>query len=127
MPLEVNACMVESERDAHSHGGLYFVRKPIGFKGKGAGSLGTFQLGGSAMVHQSAVLSSECRVLELLQARKSLTLEQVVILLPELSWNQICKTIDELSRHGKIMLLRRGFNYEIERVSSRHPALSYLG
>ena len=127
MPLEVNACMVESERDAHSHGGLYFVRKPIGFKGKGAGSLGTFQLGGSAMVHQSAMLSSECRILELVHLRKSLTLEQVVNLLPELSWNQVFKTIDELSRHGKIILLRRGFDYEIERVASRQPALSCIG
>ena len=32
---------------------------------------------------------------------KSLTLEQVVTLLPELSWNQVFKTIDELSRRGK--------------------------
>ncbi|MGC3973888.1 MAG: hypothetical protein QM771_05830 [Nitrospira sp.] len=78
------------------------------------------------MVHQSAVLSSECRILELLHVRKSLSLEQVVTLVPELSWNQVFKTIDELSRHGKIILLRRGFDYEIERVASRQPALSCL-
>lgn len=79
------------------------------------------------MVHQSAVLSSECRVLELLHGRKSLTLEQVVTLLPELSWNQVFKTIDELSRRGKIILLRRGVDYEIERVSPKQPAASCIG
>ncbi|ULA68976.1 MAG: hypothetical protein LZF62_380165 [Nitrospira sp.] len=79
------------------------------------------------MSHHMAMLSSECRLLELLQVRKSLTLEQVVTLLPELSWNQVFKTVDELSRRGNIILLRRGFDYEIERVSSRQPALSCSG
>jgi len=79
------------------------------------------------MVHHVGLLSSEFRILELVQMRKSLTLEQVVTLLPELSWNQVFKTIDELSRHGKIILLRRGFDYEIERISSRQPALSCFG
>ncbi|MCW5799244.1 MAG: hypothetical protein LZF60_80486 [Nitrospira sp.] len=79
------------------------------------------------MVHHVALLSSEFRILELLQVRKSLTLEQAVALLPELSWNQVFKTIDELSRHGKIILLRRGFDYEIARVSPRQPALSCMG
>jgi hypothetical protein len=79
------------------------------------------------MVHQSALLSSECRILELLRARKSLTLEQAVTLLPELSWNQVFKTVDELSRGGKIILLRRGFDYEIERVSVRQAALACVG
>ncbi|MBS0171127.1 MAG: hypothetical protein JSR62_12295 [Nitrospira sp.] len=59
--------------------------------------------------------------------KRSLTLEQAVTLLPELSWNQVFKKIDELSRHGKIILLRRGFDYEIERVSPRQPALSCIG
>ena len=79
------------------------------------------------MVHHVGLLSSEFRILELVQMRKSLTLEQVVTLLPELSWNQVFKTIDELSRHGKIILLRRGFDYEIERVSFRQPAVSCVG
>lgn len=79
------------------------------------------------MVHPSVSLSSEVLILELLQVRKSLRLEQVVTLLPELSWNQVFKTVDELSRQGKIVLLRRGFEYEVERVSSREPALSCVG
>ena len=79
------------------------------------------------MVHQVGLLSSELRILELVQMRKSLTLEQVVTLLPELSWNQVFKTIDELSRRGKIILLRRGVDYEIERVSPKQPAASCIG
>ncbi|HNA27810.1 MAG TPA: hypothetical protein PLI01_13475 [Nitrospira sp.] len=79
------------------------------------------------MVHHVGLLSSEFRILELVQMRKSLTLEQVVTLLPELSWNQVFKTIDELSRRGKIILLRRGVDYEIERVSPKQPAASCIG
>lgn len=79
------------------------------------------------MVHHVALPSSEYKVLELVHLKKSLTLEQVVALLPELSWNQVFKTVDELSRRGKIILLRRGFDYEVERVSPRQPALSCVG
>jgi hypothetical protein len=79
------------------------------------------------MVHQPVSLSSEILILELLRVRRSLTLEQMVTLLPELSWNQVFKTVDELSRRGKIILLRRGFDYEVERISSREPALSCVG
>jgi len=79
------------------------------------------------MIHPSIPHNSEYLILDLLRVRKSLTLEQVVILLPELSWNQIFKTVDELSRRGEILLLRRGFEYEVERVSSKEPALSCVG
>ena len=47
------------------------------------------------MVHHVALPSSEYKVLELVHLKKSLTLEQVVALLPELSWNQVFKTVDE--------------------------------
>ena len=110
-----------------SHSRLHLVQQLTSTTRPGARGVGTFQPGGSAMVNQSAMLSSESRILELVHLRKSLTLEQVVNLLPELSWNQVFKTIDELSRHGKIILLRRGFDYEIERVASRQPALACIG
>ena len=48
-------------------------------------------------------------------------------LLPELSWNQVFKTVDELSRRGEIILLRRGFEYEIERISPRVRVLACAG
>lgn len=76
------------------------------------------------MVHRSFSLSSESLILDLLHMNKSLSLEQVVALLPELSWNQIFTAVDELSRRGEIMLHRRGFEYDVELVPSRQPALS---
>ncbi|MCI1278770.1 MAG: hypothetical protein LKG23_07285 [Nitrospira sp.] len=79
------------------------------------------------MVHPSISPTSEGLILDLLDLRKSLTLEQVVTLLPELSWNQVFKTVDELSRRGEIILLRRGFEYEIERIRSKARVLACAG
>ena len=79
------------------------------------------------MVHPSISHTSEVLILHLLRTRKSLRLEQIVILLPELSWNQVFKTVDELSRRGKIVLLRRGFEYEVEWLSSKDPVFSGVG
>lgn len=79
------------------------------------------------MVYPSTSPTSEGLILDLLGLRKSLTLEQVVTLLPELSWNQVFRTVDELSRRGEIILLRRGFDYEIERISSRARVLASVG
>ncbi|MCE3224942.1 MAG: hypothetical protein K0S58_3122 [Nitrospira sp.] len=79
------------------------------------------------MVHRAISPTSEGLILDLLSARKSLTLQQVVTLLPELSWNQIFRTVDVLSRRGDIILLRRGFEYELERISSKSQALAYAG
>ncbi len=76
------------------------------------------------MVHPSISVEGESRILDLLRARQSLTLEQVVALLPELTWNQVFKTVDELSRQRRIILLRRGFQYEIERVSTKQSLLA---
>jgi hypothetical protein len=79
------------------------------------------------MIDPLPTVPRENLILDLLRVRKSLTLEQVVLLLPELSWNQVFKTVDELSRQGKIILLRRGFHYEVERVSVRKAALASVG
>ena len=79
------------------------------------------------MVHPSISPTSEGLILDLLGLRNSLTLEQVVTLLPELSWNQVFKTVDELSRRGEIILLRRGFEYEIERTSSKARVFACVG
>jgi hypothetical protein len=85
------------------------------------------------MVQPAIHLSSECMltsefmILDLLRAKKSLALEQVISLLPELSWNQIFTAVDELSRRGEIILLRRGFQYEVEWAPARKPTLSCVG
>jgi hypothetical protein len=62
---------------------------------------------------------NEAMVLNLLRIRESLNLEQVVALLPQLSWNQVFQCVDSLSRRGEIILHRRGFHYEIVRASPK--------
>ena len=62
---------------------------------------------------------NEAMVLNLLRIRESMNLEQVVTLLPQLSWNQVFQCVDSLSRRGEIILHRRGFHYEIVRASPK--------
>jgi hypothetical protein len=62
---------------------------------------------------------NEAMVLNLLRIRECLKLEQVVALLPQLSWNQVFQCVDSLSRRGEIILHRRGFDYEIVRASPK--------
>jgi hypothetical protein len=61
----------------------------------------------------------EALIIDLLRCEESLKLEQVVALLPQLSWNQVFQCVDSLSRRGEIILHRRGFDYEIVRASLR--------
>lgn len=59
------------------------------------------------------VQNNEQLIMALLQSRQPLQLEQIVVMLPELSWNQVFQTVDALSRRGEILLRRRGFEYEL--------------
>lgn len=52
-------------------------------------------------------------VLGALESGESLTIEQVIASLPELTWNEVFSTIDRLSRNGTITLRREGFSYEL--------------
>ncbi len=70
------------------------------------------------------VINSETIILDLLRLRKSLRMEQLIELAPELTWNQVFTTIDSLSRRGDIALLRRGFDYEIAWVPVRGQAVA---
>ena len=62
--------------------------------------------------------ANEAMVLELLSHERSISLEAVVDLLPQMSWNQVFQCVDSLSRRGEIVLLRHGFDYEIARSST---------
>lgn len=55
----------------------------------------------------------EIIVLDAVRRERSMKLERLVSMLPELSWNQIFHCIDLLSRRGDIILMRRGFDYEV--------------
>ena len=76
------------------------------------------------MAYRATHASTESLILDLVRVRKSLTLEQLITLLPELTWNQVFRTVDELSRRGAIILLRKGFQYELAWVSTKKPTLS---
>ncbi|MBI3808153.1 MAG: hypothetical protein HY281_11695 [Nitrospirae bacterium] len=52
-------------------------------------------------------------VLDVLSRADSLTIEQLVERIPELSWSELFETIDTMSRKGAIILRRRGFDYEV--------------
>lgn len=52
-------------------------------------------------------------VLSLLRASGTLTFEQATAKLPELSWNELFRAVDTLSRRGDIALRKRGYEYEM--------------
>jgi len=79
-------------------------------------------MGPSPVSFESAAL-----IRDLLSVRRSLTLEQLVALLPELTWNQVFTTVDELSRRGEIVLFRRGFAYEVEWSTANPTMFSCVG
>lgn len=79
------------------------------------------------MVPSPVSLESATLGRDLLSVRRSVTLEQLVALLPELTWNQVFTTVDELSRRGEILLFRRGFTYEVEWSAARPKTFFCVG
>ena len=69
---------------------------------------------------------NEAMVLDLLRLERTMKLEHLVSLLPQLSWNQVFHCVDQLSRRGDIILLRRGFDYEIAWDPAKRQAASSL-
>jgi hypothetical protein len=57
----------------------------------------------------------EVLILSLLGSVETVTMEQAVELLPELSRVDVFRAVDALSRRGTIILRRRGFDYELAR------------
>jgi hypothetical protein len=69
---------------------------------------------------------NEAMVLEILRHEPSMKLEAVIPLFPQLSWNQIFQCVDSLSRRGEIILLRKGFEYELVCNSTRRQDTTCL-
>lgn len=65
------------------------------------------------MLHPHTLAVAESLVLEMLTRADSLTIEQLTVQLPELSWSELFQAIDSLSRKGTILLQRKGFQYEL--------------
>jgi hypothetical protein len=61
---------------------------------------------GNPEKHQSLVL-------DLLAVESVLTMDELVLRLPSLSWSSVFYAVDTLSRRGAIILRRRGYQYEI--------------
>ncbi len=55
----------------------------------------------------------ETLVLDVVNSEGSVTMEQLLAKLPQLSWNQVFHSVDALSRHGGIRLRRKGGEYEV--------------
>jgi hypothetical protein len=68
--------------------------------------------------------SSERRVLEVLRKEGAISLERLLSLVPEFTWNQVFVTVDELSRRGEMTLSRRGFDYELAYSSGKEEPVS---
>jgi hypothetical protein len=58
-------------------------------------------------------LEVEGMLINVLERIHTATLEQIVELLPQLSWNEVFHAVDSLSRRGGITLIRRGFAYDV--------------
>lgn len=62
---------------------------------------------------------NERLILETLHAHRTMTMERLVMAIPNVSWNRVFHAIDELSRAGRIAVHRRGFEYELSLPASR--------
>ena len=60
----------------------------------------------------------ETMVLDIVRSVESLTIAQAITLPPDLSWSELFNAVDTLSRRGAIILLRRGFEYELRACSA---------
>jgi hypothetical protein len=68
--------------------------------------------------------ATETLVMTILEREGTLRLDQIIARLPELSWSQVFRAVDNLSRRGVILLRRRGFEYELSPVPLRPHASS---
>lgn len=57
------------------------------------------------------------KLLAIVQERRCIRLEELLVCCPELTWNQVFSLVDTLSRQAMIRLQRRGFDYELRALS----------
>jgi hypothetical protein len=63
--------------------------------------------------------TTETLVMTILERERTLRLDQIVARLPELSWAQVFRAVDNLSRRGSVQLKRQGFDYELSPARRR--------
>ena len=72
--------------------------------------------------HHVEYAQRESAIMDLLRASGKLTVEEIAVQMPDLSWSQLFLAVDVLSRTGKIVLWREGFTYTVE-MAKPSPAL----
>jgi hypothetical protein len=57
--------------------------------------------------------TAEALVVGVVHSAESLTMDQLLTRLPQLRWNEVFHIVDRLSRHGSLILRRRGYDYDV--------------
>jgi hypothetical protein len=68
---------------------------------------------------------TEQAILDALRRNTSMTMERLVEALPHASWNCVFHAVDTLSRHGRLAVHRRGFEYVLSLPDRPVQRLSY--
>ena len=66
------------------------------------------------ILHRAGYAKQESAIMDLLSSSGKLTVEEIVELIPDLSWSQLFLAMDVLSRTGDVILWREGFTYTLE-------------
>jgi hypothetical protein len=56
---------------------------------------------------------NERLILDTLKQQPSISMERLVTLVPDMTWNRVFQAVDTLSRAGDITIRRRGSDYEL--------------
>jgi hypothetical protein len=64
-------------------------------------------------VHRSHTDAITATILDHLNEQTVITLDSLICLMPQYTWNQIFHTIDQLARCNKIILRRHRFDYTL--------------
>ena len=64
-------------------------------------------------------LLPEDRIIAVLRPGETITVEEILDMVPEMSWVQIFLGVDILSRRGDVELRREGFTYTVRLLPTR--------
>jgi hypothetical protein len=73
-------------------------------------------MNGTLLKETKTPASPESEILTCLAHSTALTLDDLVERLPQLTWNQVFRAVDGLTRIGAIIVRRNRFQYEVSRA-----------
>lgn len=74
--------------------------------------------------HESVHYAPEAMVLAELESGNAVTVDQLMVRLPQLTFGELFLALDALSRRGEVFMRRRGFEYEVSAPKSSSKAES---